>query len=180
MNLKIYLKILNEQTFGVQPALPTQVPQPSTIRSVNMNVSAPQIPVSPQIRKQRVATGQGKGHGIRRVKVLQPKKNSNPVEYFNYMIWTANIIKQSEIFRKNCYNQNCSQYEVGTGDRSACKNRCDIETCKKIISMLKTSTNKCDTSSNPDKCKIRYLQLIQLYQEKLNEISRKFIKAETK
>lgn len=181
MNLKGYLNFLNEQTFGVQPALPTQVPQASTIRSVNMsNITAPQIPVAPQVKKQRVATGQGRGHGIRQVKTLKPVKSTNPAEYFNYMMWTSNIIKQSEIFRKNCYDQNCSTYEVGTGDRSACKHRCDIETCKKIIEMLKASVSKCNTSDNEDKCKIRYLQLIQSYQEKLNEISKKFIKAETK
>ena len=107
----------------------------------------------------------------------QPKKAA-PKAYFNYMAWSSKILKQGEIFRKQCYTNNCDQHAAGTGDRRICKDRCDIETCKKVIALLKASQGKCATTNDPKKCKERYMYLIPLYQEKLNKISAKYIEAQ--
>jgi hypothetical protein len=94
------------------------------------------------------------------------------------MLWTTKVLKQGEIFRKNCYTQNCAEFEIGSGDRRVCKDRCDIETCKKVIALLRASMNKCSKSQFPEKCKVRYAQLIPLYQQKLNKISKKYLEAQ--
>jgi len=153
MNLTKYLQFLEEQTFGNPPKPPVQKPQPA--RGPNkVNPQAPKQPVAP----------------------VDPQTKGNPKQYFNYMLWTTKILKQGEIFRKNCYTNNCAQFQAGTGNRRICKDRCDIETCKKIIEMLKISMVKCKDSQNPDQCKQRYSTLIPLYQKKLNAISTKYVK----
>jgi hypothetical protein len=92
------------------------------------------------------------------------------------MLYTINVLKQGEIFRKACYQNNCSKFPPGSGDKRICNDRCDIETCKKIIGLLRVSMNQCAKSKDPEKCKQRYVTLIPLYQEKLNKISAKFVK----
>jgi len=170
-----YLNFLQEQRFGVQPALPVQNPQAGRVVVANPAVPmAPQNPVAPQYKQpsqQNLNTVQKRA----KKEAEQQKTRKHPIQYFNYMVWTTRIIKQGEIFRQNCYTDNCSQYDVGTGKRRLCKDRCDIETCKKIIKLLQISKSKCKDSETPDKCKVRYMQLIPLYQEKLNSISRKYI-----
>jgi hypothetical protein len=154
MILSDYLIYLNEQRMGVQPPKPVQKPQPK--RGPNQVQSkTPQRPQNP----------------------TEPMKKVSPKSYFNYMVWTSNILKQGEIFRRNCYTNNCQQFEIGTEDRRVCKDRCDVETCKKIIGLLRVSMNQCANSKDPEKCKQRYSTLIPLYQQKLIKISNKFVKA---
>jgi hypothetical protein len=152
MNLVNYLNFLNEERFGNPPVKPVQNPQP--LRGPNQVKSkTPKQPGAPE----------------------NPQEKAGPKQYFNYMVWTSKILKQGEIFRKNCYMNNCSQYGAGTGDRRICKDRCDIETCKKVIAMLRISMSKCKETQNPNACKQRYVTLIPLYQNKLNSISAKFV-----
>jgi len=152
MNLQEYLYYLNDQTFGNPPPKPVRKPQP--LRGPNQVQS--KIPNQPK-------------------PPLDPQTRGSVKNYFNYMVWTTKILRQGEIFRKNCYQNNCEQFEVGTSDRRICKDRCDIETCKKIIALLKASISKCQQSQDPNRCKQRYATLIPLYQQKLNNISRKFV-----
>jgi len=166
-NIDTYLNFLHEQQYGIQPPNPVQNPEPARATSVaRLKPRVPKsnrTPVSPQERKLR--------------SVPEDKNKITSKSYFNYMTWTSKIIKQGEIFRTNCYADNCEQYALGTGDRRICKDRCDVETCKKILAMLRISMSKCSQAQNPNLCKVRYAQLIPLYQEKLTAISRKFVKA---
>ena len=159
-NLDKYLNLIQE-LIGVPPKHPVQNPQPS--RATTAAKIAPNIP---KAKKPPIAPN------------IKLDYNKPAKAYFNYMLWTTKIIKQGEIFRKNCYEENCGQFALGTGDRRICKDRCDIETCKKILSMLRISMSKCNSAQNPQLCKVRYAQLIPLYQEKLNNISKSYIKAE--
>lgn len=178
MNLSCYLNLLSEQKYGVAPNPPVQNPQggrPAYQGAMQPNVpQAKPIPVPPQVTQQK----QVPKKNMNPVQNKEQEKKAGPKSYFNYMLWTSKILKQGEIFRKNCYSDNCNQFEIGTGDRRICKDRCDIETCKKVIALLRASIGKCKDSNYPDKCKVRYLQLIPLYQEKLNDISKKFIKGQ--
>jgi len=175
MNLTTYLNYINEQ-FGVAPKPSVRKPQASRPTSTKrLQPKTPKVstaPVNPQTKKQQSIPK----NTLDQIKNQAAQKN--PKAYFNYMLWTTKILKQGEIFRKKCYSDNCEQFEAGTGDRRICKDRCDIETCKKVIQLLKTSISKCSQSQQPDKCKVRYMQLIPLYQDKLNKISKKFIEAE--
>ena len=180
MILTNYLNFLNEQQYGIAPKRPIQRPQ--TVRSSYQKQTrvpkVPQNPVPPQvIKKKQVARKNMNPEQNREQNTYNPNRTT-PKAYFNYMLWTSRILKQGEIFRKNCYEQNCSQFEIGTGDRRICKDRCDIETYKKVIALLKASISKCTTSMFPEKCRVRYMQLIPLYQEKLNIISKKYIEAQ--
>lgn len=157
MKLKNYLNFLNEQKFGVAPPTPVQKPQAS--RPTSPKRVQPKVPKNPTAPEP-------------------PQNRSSKIAYFNYMLWTSKILKQGEIFRRMCYTNNCDQYEIGTGDRRICKDRCDIESYKKVISLLRVSMSKCNSSEFPEKCRVRYMQLIPLYQEKLNKLSGKYIKAE--
>lgn len=181
MNLTNYLSIIqNEQQYGLPPQRPVQNPRGANQPRIPKQKipKIPQSPMDPQTKKLNQRPKRTMDQ-IKNDKFKEEKnKQINPKSYFNYMKWTSNIIKQGEIFRKNCYNDNCSQYQAGTGDRRICKDRCDIETCKRIIQLLKASINKCNQSNDPTKCKQRYQQLIPLYQQKLNKISKKFIDAE--
>ena len=180
MILHKYLRFLNEQQYGVAPNTPVQKPQAgrATYQKQTRVPKVPINPVPPQvIKKKQVAKKNMNPNQNREQDQYRPNQKT-PKAYFNYMVWTSKILKQGEIFRKTCYNNNCGQFEVGTGDRRICKDRCDIETCKKVIALLKASVGKCSQSQFPDKCKVRYMQLIPLYQEKLNAISKKFIEAE--
>jgi hypothetical protein len=182
MNLHNYLQFLSEQSVGLPPQRPVQKPRgPNQQRIPKPKVSkVPKIPMNPQEKKlserPKRTADQIKNDAFRK-KNNSVNKSLNVKTYFNYMVWTSKILKQGEIFRKNCYINNCHQFEVGTGDRRICKDRCDIETCKKVIQMLQVSQSKCAQSQNPDKCKMRYHQLIPLYKNKLNKISNKFMKA---
>lgn len=179
MTLSKYLLFLNEQ-YGVAPKPPVQSPQAgrtayqkqTRIQKVPNNPVPPQVIKKKQVAKKKMNPNQNKEQD----QYTQHQKN--PKAYFNYMFWVSKILKQGEIFRKNCYEQNCSQFEIGTGDRRVCKDRCDIETCKKVIALLRASIGKCKDSVDPQKCKVRYMQLIPLYQEKLNKISKKYIEAQ--
>jgi len=159
--LNEYLNFLQEQFINPAPVTPVQNPMamraPSPERVTSQRPETPKPPTGPNVK----------------LNYDKPVKS-----YFNYMLWTSKIIKQGEIFRSNCYSANCSQHEPGTGDRRICKDRCDIETCKKIIAMLKISAPKCKDAKNPQLCKVRYAQLIPLYEQKLRVISSKFLKAE--
>ena len=142
---------------GNQPKNPVQKPQP--VRGPNqVNPKAPQQADPYKTPDQK---GQVKG-------------------YFNYMIWTSKILKQGEIFRRMCYQNNCVEMAAGSGDRRVCKDRCDIETCKKIIGMLRVSMGKCAQSKDQDQCRQRYEMLIPLYQKKLNTISARFVASKKK
>jgi len=175
-----YLNYLNEDSFGVAPKKPVQNPQAGRATSVNrLQPKTPQAknnPVSPQVQQQKTVPKKD----MNPIQNREQEKSVNTKQYFNYMIWTSKVIKQGEIFRKNCYSQNCGQHAAGTGDRRVCKDRCDVETCKKIIQMLRASIGKCGTSKDPEKCKQRYSTLIPLYQNKLNKISKKFMTADKK
>jgi len=167
--LSTYLNFLNEQQFGQPPENPPQNRRPKHYYPGKPRQVAgkPQNPLPPG-EKER-----------------QPVSNTNPPEdnkgipspknYFNYMVWTAKVLKQGETFRNQCYGENCGQFAVGTGDRRICKDRCDIETCKRVIQLLQASVGKCKDSMNPAQCKRRYEMLIPLYREKLNKISKKFL-----
>jgi hypothetical protein len=157
MILSEYLQFLNEQRLGNQPPNPVKKPQPAK----GPNQIKSKVPKQP-------------------TKPINPQEQSKAKSYFNYMVWSTKIIKQGEIFRKSCYGNNCQQFALGSGDRRVCKDRCDIETCKKIIAMLKASINSCDKSQNPEQCKRRFTELIPLYQKKLNMISSKFISSNKK
>jgi len=157
MNLNKYLKYLNEQKFGSQPPKPVQNPRAGLSTSIKR--LQPKVPKQPKIPQAPTES------------VLHPG-------YFNYLVWTSKIVKQGEIFRNNCNSEQCGQFEVGTGDRRICKKRCEIEACKKVIALLKASADKCKDSMTPDKCKQRYFQLIPLYQNRLNKLSKKFIESE--
>jgi hypothetical protein len=158
--LNDYLDFLHEQ-IGVPPRPPVQNPQPS--RATTADKVEPNTPVA---KKPPVAPNV-------KIDYSKPAK-----AYFNYMLWTTKIIKQGEVFRKKCYDDNCGQFEIGTGDRRICKDRCDIETCKKILALLRISMSKCTGAKNPQLCRVRYAQLIPLYQDKLTNISKSYIKAE--
>ena len=174
MKIKSYLEYLQEQVYGFPPVKPVQKPKAAKPKQIQPKVpTAPKPPVSPQVTKQKNTPKKN----MDQIKNQEPEKKSITA-YFNYMLWTTKIIKQGETFRKNCYNDNCAKFEIGTGDRRICKSRCDVETCKKIIAMLKISMQKCSQSNDPQRCKIRYMQLIPLYEKKLNEISTKFIESE--
>lgn len=183
MNISDYLKLLNEQTMGVNPNQPVRKPQasrPTTPNQIKPKVpKQPNNPVSPQVTQQKKVPqkNMNPNQNMQQKKDEQNQKGTSK-QYFNYMLWTSKILKQGEIFRKNCYGQNCSQFELGTGDRRICKDRCDIETCKKVIQLLQASVGKCSQSNNPEKCKQRYQTLIPLYRNKLNKISKKFIDAQ--
>lgn len=167
--LEEYLKFIEEQQFGVPPQKPVQNPQPGraiTPAMTKQKSVAPKTPISPQQQKLKSVPNQ-----------TRDQQKNNKKTYFNYMVWTSKILKQGEIFRKNCYTSNCDQYEIGTGDRRICKDRCDIETCKRVIKLLRASASKCSSSENPDLCRVRYAQLIPLYQAKLNKISLNYVKA---
>lgn len=160
MNLQEYLDFLKEQRFGNQPPKPVQNPQAA--RGPNtQKPKVPKQPSNPQAPGQKPPAGQ--------------QAQGTPSSYFNYMFWTSNVLKQGEIFRKACYQNNCSQQAAGSTERRLCNDRCDIESCKRIIGLLRASMSKCAQSKDPDKCKQRYATLIPLYQEKLNKISAKFI-----
>jgi len=183
MNLSNYLIYIQEQIYGIPPNKPVQKPQVKKSEDAargRLRLKAPRVPKAPEDPQTRRLKNKEQKLKKDKVKnqIFQQKKKDSIKSYFNYMLWTSNIIKQGEIFRKNCYNDNCSQFEVGTGDRRVCKDRCDVETCKRIIQLLKVSMSKCNKAEYPDKCKVRYMQLIPLYQNKLNEISKKFIKNE--
>lgn len=150
IKLKTYLNYLNEQQFGINPPQPVQNPEPSRPTKFKQ----PKQPSQPKVPQA---------------------KGVNPKAYFNYMVWTTKILKQGEIFRRNCYNDNCSEFQIGTGKRRICKDRCDVEACKKVIQLLNASISKCNNSVDPDKCRQRYMTLIPLYQNKLRKISSKFI-----
>jgi len=159
-NLDNYLDFIQE-LIGVTPKPPVQRPQPARATSAERAQ-----PNTPDAKKPPVAPN---------VKV---DYNKPAKAYFNYMLWTTKIIKQGEVFRKNCYDNNCGQFALGTGDRRICKDRCDVETCKKILSLLRISMSKCNSAQNPQLCRVRYAQLIPLYQEKLTNISKSYIKSE--
>ena len=170
--LNEYLNFLHEQTFGVQPPRPVQNPQGPMRKSMKrLQPKVPTAPKNPTSPKEAERTA-------KRDIAKERARTSQKQQYFNYMLWTTNILKQGEIFRKNCYNDNCGSYEIGTGERRVCKDRCDVEACKKIVQMLRVSIEKCKYSKTPDQCKVRFMQLIPLYQEKQNQISKKFLKAE--
>ena len=185
MKIKEYLIFLNEQQLGLPPQRPVQKPRgPNQPRIPKPKVpKIPGAPVNPQLKQMqnrpKRTIDQIKNDKFQKNKSSNQKSNiPNPKSYFNYMLWTSNILKQGEIFRRNCYGSNCQGFPAGSGDRRICKDRCDVETCKKVIQMLRVSMVKCTQSNNPDKCKQRYQQLIPLYQEKLNKISKSFIKAD--
>ena len=157
MILNDYLNFLNEQRMGNQPVNPVQKPQPA--RGSNQVKS--KVPGQPQAP-------------------VNPQEKASPKGYFNYMVWTTKVLKQGEIFRRVCYQNNCQQFAGGSGDRRVCKDRCDIETCKKVIGMLRISMGKCAQAKEPDKCKQRYSTLIPVYQKKLNTISNRFATAKKK
>jgi len=177
--LSNYLKFLNEQSMGVAPNRPVQRPQSGRKPNIKKSTTPqkPKTPLPPQVIKQKQVPKKNL-NPIQNREQEKATNQTNPKAYFNYMVWTSKILKQGEIFRKNCYSQNCSEFEIGTGDRRICKDRCDIETCKKVIALLRASMSKCSQAQDPNKCKQRYAQLIPLYQDKLNKISRKFIEAE--
>lgn len=174
MIINDYLYFLQEQQFGVQPKRPVQNPrgkyrksmkrlQPKTPKARD-NPSAPRMPSPAERQAQEDA-------------VMQSSR-LNKGQYFNYMVWAAKLSKQGEIFKRNCYEDNCAEMGVGSGERRLCKDRCDIEAYKKIIQMLQISINRCANSATPDQCRIRFKQLIPVYQEKLNALSKKFINSE--
>ena len=199
MNLFNYLQYLSEQQLGLPPQRPVQKPRgPNRPRFPKQKIpKVPGAPINPQLKQMqnrpKRTMDQIKNDAFQAKKAptpavvkpvgqtpIAPKSTPvpNPKSYFDYMLWTSNVLKQGEIFRKNCYGSNCQEFAAGSGDRRICKDRCDIETCKKVIQMLQVSQTKCAQSNNPDKCKVRYMQLIPLYQEKLNKISKKFIEAD--
>lgn len=179
MTLSKYLNFLNEQ-YGVATKTPVQRPQAGrpTYQKQTRIPKTPNNPVPPQVIKKKQVAKKKMNSNQNKEQDQYEIHQKNPKAYFNYMLWTSKILKQGEIFRKNCYEQNCSNFEIGTGDRRVCKDRCDIETCKKIIALLRASIGKCKDSVDPQKCKVRYMQLIPLYQEKLNKISKKYIEAQ--
>lgn len=157
---EIYLEQIQQVSQPKQSQNPVQKPRPSQVI-----VKQPNNNPKPKQPKQ---IQQDNGH----------QQKVNPKSFFDYMTWTSKIIKQGEIFRNNCDQSNCNQYQIGTAEKRICKNRCTIEGYKKIIQMLKVSMNKCSQSNVPQKCQFRYRTLIPLYQEKLNKLSSSFIAAE--
>ncbi len=128
-----------------------------------------QYGVAPKTTVQRPQAGRPTYQKQTRV----PKVPNNPVP--------PQVIKKKQLAKKKMnsnQNKEQDQFEIGTGDRRVCKDRCDIETCKKVIALLRASIGKCKDSVDPQKCKVRYMQLIPLYQEKLNKISKKYIEAQ--
>lgn len=159
MKIQKYLEFIQNEQYGIPPKIPTQNPR---------------APMDPQSRLQKNTPDKS----MNQIKNQSFQNKQHPKLYFNYMSWTTKILKQGEIFRKNCYLDNCEQFEIGTGDRRICKDRCDIETCKRVIKLLQASISKCSQSNDPNKCKQRYMELIPLYKQKLNNISKKFLEAQ--
>ena len=103
MTLSKYLLFLNEQ-YGVAPKTTVQRPQDGrpTYQKQTRVPKVPNNPVPPQVIKKKQLAKKKMNSNQNKEQDQYEIHQKNPKAYFNYIVWTSKILKQGEIFRKNC------------------------------------------------------------------------------